>query len=66
MIRYVSQWQVKSDELEEATAEMISACGKFKPGYGMHTRKSSNNRQHTLWAPHSMHPNRLVSASIKW
>ena len=37
IIRYVSQWQVKSDELEEATAEMISACGKFKSGYGMHT-----------------------------
>ena len=40
MIKYVSQWQVKSDELEEETAEMINACGKFTQERGSHWKNS--------------------------
>lgn len=29
MIRYASQWRVEATELEEATAGMINACGKY-------------------------------------
>ena len=40
MIKYVSQWQVNSDELEEETAEMINACGQFTQEHGSHWKDS--------------------------
>lgn len=29
IVEYASRWRVEPDQLEEATAEMINACGKY-------------------------------------